>query len=162
MIAAQITRLVLLPGTGPRSDPTYPIAFWIATQAQIALAVTVASATALKPFMDRMSSGFWNASLESRTGTYDVSGVHGSRQGSKQADSKGSGQSGGKRKPPSEGPQMVITSKSSSKNGIEHTSRDAGASDQYAIRKTTGYEVTHEDGSRSTTQLPTAGHDPDA
>ncbi|KYG42582.1 hypothetical protein M433DRAFT_26790 [Acidomyces richmondensis BFW] len=80
VVAAQIVRLTLLPKYDELADPTYPIAFPIATQIQTTLAVMASCAPALRPFIDRVSTGglggLLGVSLANRDGTYDVSGSY--------------------------------------------------------------------------------------
>lgn len=76
-VAAQIARLIFLRQLRWSTDITYDaVAYSIATQCQMTLAVVTASIPALKPFMDRATSGLIAVSLGQRGGTYGISDTY--------------------------------------------------------------------------------------
>lgn len=90
-VAAQIARLIFLRQLRWSTDLTYVMAYGIATQCQMTLAVVTASIPALKPFMDLAASGLIAASLGQRGGTYGISGTFAMPELSKSQDADSSG-----------------------------------------------------------------------
>lgn len=155
VIAAQITRLALLSDLAgstptPDSDPTFPIAFSVATITQTAFAVVASCAPALKPFMGAASSGLMGVSLENREGTYNVSGSYAMQNLSKQNGSNGTPNGTGRDFAANRSSHKATVSSRKQKSGTmgsrgntvdEEVGYTDNVSERYMIRKTTGYEV---------------------